>query len=126
MAKYTDIDLYLTKNEITNDVNYKLDLAAIAQSIKNIILTTKGERFFDFTFGGNAYDLPFNQLSPLRLALKQKELIAAIGLHEPRALIQTLNITDSNLGYWTIEVIYSPVYDQSITKSIILTVGNDK
>ena len=80
----------------------------------------------DFTFGGNAYDLPFNQLSPLRLALKQKELIASIGLHEPRALIQTLNITDSNLGYWTIEVIYSPVYDQSITKSIILTVGNDK
>ena len=126
MAKYTDIDLYLTKNEITNDINYKLDIAAIGQSIKNIILTTKGERFFDFTFGGNAYDLVFNQLSPLRTRLKEKELTAAIGLHEPRVLVQSLNITDSNLGYWNIEITYSPVYDQSITKSITLTVGNDK
>jgi phage baseplate assembly protein W len=126
MAKYTDIDLYLTKNEITNDINLKLDIAAISQSIKNIILTTKGEKLFDPNFGGGAYDMVYESLSSLRQRLKESEIRAILTLYEPRASIQDINITDSGLGYWEIKITYSPVYDQSITRDITLTVGNDK
>jgi len=125
MAKYTDIDLYLTKNEITNDINIKYDIAAISQSIKNIILTTKGEKPFAPTFGGNLYDMVYNDISPIELRLKEQELRATIQLNEPRAVIQTLNITDSGTGSWVIEIVYSPVYDQSVTRDLTITVGND-
>lgn len=126
MAKYTDIDLYFTKNELTNDANLKLDIAAISQAIKNIVLTTKGEKIFESGFGGNAYDLVFNDFNPLEINIKASEIAAAIQLYEPRAIVQSINITDSGLGYWNINISYSPVYDQSVTKNIVLTVGNDK
>jgi len=126
MAKYTDIDLYLSKNEITNDINLKIDIAAISQSIKNIVLTTKGEKLFDSNFGGGAYDMVYEPLSNLRLRLKESELKAILALYEPRASIQDINITDSGLGYWEIKITYAPVYDQSVTRDITLTVGNDK
>lgn len=126
MAKYTDIDLYLSKNEITNDINLKLDIAAISQSIKNIVLTTKGEKLFDSNFGGGVYDMVYESLSPLRLRLKESELKAVLTIYEPRASIEDINITDSGLGYWEIKITYAPVYDQSVTRDITLTVGNDK
>lgn len=126
MAKYTDIDLYLTKNELTGNADFKYDLAAISQSIKNIVLTTRNEKLFNSQFGGGVYDLLYNNYSPLELAQRSSELSSMIQLYEPRATISQLNITDSGLGYWTINIIYSPVYDQSITKNIVLTVGNNK
>lgn len=126
MAKYTDIDLYFTKNDITNDANVKYDLAAISQAIKNIVLTTKGEKLFDSQFGANAYNLLYDDFNDLEISLKQSEIAAAIQLYEPRAEVQSINITDSGLGYWNIAIAYIPVYDQSVTKNIVLTVGNDK
>lgn len=126
MAKYTDIDLYLNKNALTGNTDFKYDIAAISQSIKNIVLTTKGEKLFNPTFGGGVYDLLYNNYSELELLQKTSELISMIQLHESRAVIRNLNIVDSGLGYWSINITYSPVYDQSVTKDIVLTVGSDK
>lgn len=125
MARFKDIDLYLTKNEITNDVNYKFDISAISQSIKNIVLTTKGEKLFDLNFGGNLYDLLYESFSPLILRRIERELKANIEYEEPRALVNSINITDSGLGYWSINITYSPVFDQSITRDIQLTIGSE-
>jgi phage baseplate assembly protein W len=125
MAKYTDIDLYLTKNEITNDINLKLDVAAISQAIKNVALTTRGERLFNPSFGGGLYDMLYSDMSNLELKLKELDLKASIEIAEPRASVQSINITDSKLGYYEIKIIYSPIYDQSITRDLTITVGND-
>ena len=37
MSDYKDIDFLLTQNDLTNDMNVKLDANAVSQSIKNII-----------------------------------------------------------------------------------------
>lgn len=125
MPRYSDIDLYLTKNEITNDASLKYDIAAISQSIKNIALTTQGEKLFDSVFGGNLYDLLFQDKLQLDISLLRSQLKARIELKEPRALVQSINISDSNLGYWDIRITYSPVYDQTITRDINLTIGSN-
>jgi hypothetical protein len=39
MAEFSDIDFFLEKNEITNDIVFKTSRYAIAQSIENILLT---------------------------------------------------------------------------------------
>jgi phage baseplate assembly protein W len=126
MAKYTDIDLYLTKNELTNDITYKYDVAAIAQSIKNIVLTTKGEKLFDSYFGGNMYNLLYNDFSLLEIELLVNQIEAALNRYETRAVIRNINIVNSNSGYWTAEISFSPVFNQGITKQINVTVGSNK
>ena len=51
MAKYKDIDFKFSKNSFTGDLNVVQDSNSIKQSIKNIILTMKGERSFKYEFG---------------------------------------------------------------------------
>lgn len=126
MAKYTDIDLFLTKNELTNDINYKYDVTAITQSIKNIVLTTKGERLFNPSFGGNLFKLEFNDFYPIEIEMLRNELFAVLNALEPRAVVSDINISNSHSGYWDIQITYSPVYDPSLVKDISLTVGSDK
>lgn len=50
-VNYTDIPFFLTKNPYTNDFNLVTGSNAIKQSLKNILLTTPGERQFDQEFG---------------------------------------------------------------------------
>ena len=125
MPRYSDIDFLLVKNEFNNDINLKYDVAAISQSIKNILLTTQKEKLFNPLFGGNAYDLIFNTFGPVQLEVKKEIMKSQIELNEPRAQIQNINIIDSGLGYWQITVTYSPIYDPSVTRDLNLTVGSN-
>ncbi len=77
---YTDIDYNLTKNALSNDVSVKYDINAIAQSIKNIVLTSSNEKIFDSTFGGNVSLLTFESLLPFQLNIIKRTLTGAIQL----------------------------------------------
>jgi len=112
-TRFTDIDFLLTKNDLTNDVNIKYNGNAIAQSIKNIILTTQKEKLFSQFFGGNAYDLVFNSPSLLDLASKRSFFEAAIRNNEPRVNVQSIDIRDSGEGRWVIKVLYRTTYNET-------------
>jgi len=127
MAKYTDIDLNFTKNELTNDVNLKYDVNAINQSIKNILLTTQGERPFDYNFGGNAYNLVYNQPSLLQLELLKTSMAASLSLNEPRINLENIDIIKNDeMSFWEIKVSYSLVTDPEILKDLTIKIGSDK
>lgn len=127
MAKYTDIDFDFIKNDLTNDVNLKYDLAAISQSIKNILLTTKGEKPFDPNFGGNAYSLLYNNPTELDLAIFKQDIAASLSLNEPRANIENIDIIkDMEQMTWEIKVFYSLVSDPEQTRDITIKIGSDK
>jgi phage baseplate assembly protein W len=127
MAKYTDIDLNFTKNELTNDVSLKYDVNAVNQSIKNIILTTQGERPFDPNFGGNAYNLLFNQPSNLELELFRISLSASLSLNEPRINLENIDIIKNDEdSFWEIKVSYSLVTDPEVLKDLTVKIGSDK
>lgn len=125
MAKYSDIDLLFTKNEITNDVNLKYDNSAIVQSIKNIVSTTKGEKIFNSNFGGDLYNLQFNDLTPLQLEAVKGQMRANLGVYEPRATIQNIDIVNSLDGYWNVTITYSLVYNQSQLRDVQIKVGTN-
>lgn len=106
MSDYKDIDFLLTQNALTNDMNVKLDSNAVSQSIKNIILTGKGEKLFSPQFGGNAYDMLFDSISPLDIENKKILFKSNLAIYEKRATIININITDTGLGYLLIDVEY--------------------
>lgn len=125
MAKYSDIDLLFTKNEITNDVNLKYDNSAIVQSIKNIVSTTRGEKLFDSGFGGDLYNLQFNELSPIELELTKGQIRANLSVYEPRVTIQNIDIVNSLDGYWNVTITYSLVYNQTQLRDVQIKVGSN-
>ena len=61
---YKDIDMAFTKNALSGDINKKLDVNAVKQSIKNLLLTKPYERPFHPELGSTLYGMLFEQMRP--------------------------------------------------------------
>ena len=118
---YTDIDVNLSKNIQSNDINLKYDINAIAQSIKNIILTNKTEKIFNPKFGANTDHLiAFKTLLPFELSDVRLQILGELSLQEPRATITNIDIKDTGLGYWQISVTFTPIFDKNLIKTVVI------
>ena len=53
------------RNPITGDVSVKTDAQAVIRSIRNILLTSSGEKKFNPNFGGSIRSLLFDQVDPI-------------------------------------------------------------
>lgn len=100
---FRDISIRGGSHPLTGDILTVTDSVAVGQSIKNIILTTKTERFFDqidFGVGIESYlfELYDNDLQD-RI---EEAIISQISQYEPRAIILgvTLNPDYSHSGLW--------------------------
>jgi len=118
---YTDIDVNLTKNVQSNDISLKYDVNAIAQSIKNIILTNKTEKIFNSKFGANTDHLiAFKTLLPFQLSNVRLQILAELNSQELRATINDIDIKDTGLGYWQISVTFTPIFDKNLIKTVVI------
>lgn len=111
-SRFSDIDFFLTKNELTDDINVKYDSNAIAQSIRNILLTTKKEKLFSQLFGGSAYDLLFSSPSVLEILSFKQDFKVALSINEPRVRVDNIDIVVSQDDHCVITVTYFPTYGQ--------------
>lgn len=108
---YADLFTNFDKHPISDDVAVKTNEAAIKQSIRNLILTNKGERPYQPNIGGDVKRLLFENMTPQTVLLIKQVIEQAIELHEPRA----------NL----IDVVVSPREDQNaVSISITFNVIN--
>jgi len=118
---YTDIDVNLTKNVQSNDISLKYDVNAIAQSIKNIVLTNKNERIFNTKVGANTDRLiAFKTLLPFELTEVRLQILAELNLEEPRATITNIDIKDTGLGYWQVSVSFTPIFNKNLVKTVVI------
>lgn len=89
---YSDIPFFVSRNAFTGDLNKVTDINAIKQSLKNIVLTIKREKPFNFLFGGNPREFLFETLDPV-VSMNCKNLIgSAINTFEPRVSIKDIII----------------------------------
>lgn len=93
MPTYSDIDLFLLKNDLTEDINFKLNVHAVAQSIKNIILTRKGEQLFNSNFGSSLLEKLSTKRNPVELQVISDVVKSEIQIQETRATIDSVEIT---------------------------------
>jgi phage baseplate assembly protein W len=75
------------------------DEDAVKESIKNLILTDRGERLMQPTIGGNIRAMLFENITPSIITLIEEQVRTTINLYEPRAelidVIVTSNIDDN-------------------------------
>ena len=95
---YSNFDLELVKKDL---LSYKNE-DSIKRSIRNILLTDKGERFFNPTFGSDIRKMLFENFSPSTEQVVADLIKTAIGNHEPRANVIDVNVSgnpDQNSMY---------------------------
>ena len=83
------ISLSFVKNPATDDVTVLTNERAIARSVRNLITTSKGERFFQPELGSSVADLLFeNMLDVNTLDVLKDEVKVVIEAYEPRVEIE--------------------------------------
>jgi len=121
MAKYSDIDFFLTKNELTEDISFKKDVYAIGQSLSNIALTRKGERVFQPNLGSDLLEGLQTNKSDIELIVLKEIVKAQLETQEPRAIIDNIEFIRLQEGF-QVDLRFHMLNDQSASGSLSLTV----
>jgi phage baseplate assembly protein W len=87
ISLYADIHKDLTQNPTTGDLALRRDEEAVKESIKNLILTDKGERLMQPLIGGNIRAMLFENMTPAVLKMIEEQVYITIEEYEPRAEI---------------------------------------
>lgn len=98
-SKYKDFDLSFTKHPLTNDLAVKKGVAAVNQSVKNLIQTAFYERPFQPTLGSQARSLLFETADAITISNMRRVINEVINNHEPRVRVKNIvirDMTDSN------------------------------
>lgn len=90
---YSDVSSVLQAHPNTRDISTIENEDSVKSAIRNILLTRKGERFFNPFFGSDIYSLLFENFSP-SIETDLKAIINnALNNFEPRANVLKLHVS---------------------------------
>lgn len=92
---YSDFKKDLELSPLSSDITLHKDEDAVKESIKNLILTDRGERLMQPNLGGNIYAMIFENLTPAVLKLIEENVRTTINLYEPRAELQDVTASSN-------------------------------
>ena len=90
VSKFKDLSITFKNNPVTNDLVTVKDNSAVAQSIKGLLLTRRGERPFQPDLGSGLQNLLFEPMDYGSAALIKKEISDTLNRYEPRVSITRL------------------------------------
>ncbi len=90
---FRDISASFQANPLNNDLVVLKNANAIARSIRNIISTSPGEKFFDPDFGSNVTKLLFENLDDISAISIRDEIENSINNYEPRVSLISVDTT---------------------------------
>ena len=93
---FKDISMSFQSNPLNNDLIAIKNVNAIARSVRNIVLTTPGEKFFDPDFGSNVSNLLFENVDDITASQIQEEIEYSIVNYEPRVKILNITVNPNN------------------------------
>ena len=104
--KYKDISMSFENNPLNDDLVSLNDTSAIARSLRNIVFTSPGEKFFNPDFGSRISESLFENVDNVSALAIKDEIKSSIINFEPRVnLLDTIVIPnpDDNEMAVTIE-----------------------
>ncbi len=104
---FRDISASFQANPLNNDLVVLKNANAIARSIRNIISTSPGEKFFDPDFGSNVTRLLFENLDDISAISIRDEIENSINNYEPRVSLISVDTTpDYDNNSFNVKLIY--------------------
>lgn len=96
---FKDISMSLLLNPLTRDVVDIKNETAIARSVRNLILTNRGERLFGNEIGSKVSKSLFENIDTTSASIIKTEIINTIENYEPRVVLT--------------DVIIDPIFDDN-------------
>ena len=90
---FKDISLAFQRHPITNDVTVLTNQTAISRSIRNLVLTNVGEKFFNPNIGSRVNSSLFELLDMGAGTAIRSEIESTIKNYEPRVFLNTVQVT---------------------------------
>jgi len=89
---FKDISMSLEVNPINNDIIGIKNSTAIARSIRNLVLTVPGERFFNEDLGSRVSEILFDTLDDISASSIRDEIEETIIKYEPRVKLNNVKV----------------------------------
>ena len=96
---FKDISMSFQVNPLTDDLIAIKNQSAISRSIRNLVLTAPGERFFNNDVGSRVNELLFENMDDLTASSIQSEIENTIKNYEPRVNLLTTKVSANPDSY---------------------------
>jgi phage baseplate assembly protein W len=107
---YSDIDAWFTPSYGLRDVGVYENVDAVKNSIRNIVLTNRGERFFNKEFGCDVRKMLFENPDDSTASVIKSYIETAIENFEPRAKILEIIVSPNvDLNAYTITLVFTTI-----------------
>ena len=87
---FKDISMTFQSNPLNSDLIAIKNENAIARSLRNIVFTTPGEKFFNESFGSKITESVFENIDEINAAVIADEIREAIDIYEPRVELDSV------------------------------------
>jgi len=107
---FKDISASFQVNPLTYDLIAIKNETAIARSVRNLVLTNQGERFFNPILGSKVSRLLFENVDEITASAIQEEITTTINNFEPRVNLLSVDVSpDYDNGEFNVTVRYEIV-----------------
>ena len=100
---FKDISMSFQVNPLTDDLIVIKNATAIARSLRNLVLTTPGERFFNENLGSQVGNLLFENVDDVTAMSVRTEIINVIENYEPRVDLIKVSV-NANIDTYNMDV----------------------
>ena len=103
---FKDVSMSFKFNPLSGDLIALKNENAIARAVRNIVLTTPGEKFFDPDFGSSVGEILFENVDDITAVSIEDEIKSSLKNYEPRVELIDVNV-DPNFDENQFDVIIS-------------------
>jgi len=104
---FKDISASFQSNPLTNDLIALKNASAVARSVRNIVLTYPGEKFFDPNFGSRIGQSLFENIDNITAVTIKDEIENSIRNYEPRVILDKVLVDpDFDNNSFNVTVVY--------------------
>ena len=93
---FKDLSMTFQSNPLNDDLIGLKNENAIARSVRNIVMTVPGEKFFEPDFGSRVSALLFENVDDITASQIQEEIEYSIVNYEPRVKILSITVNPDN------------------------------
>lgn len=104
---FKDISMSFQSNPLTNDLIALKNESSIARSVRNIVFTLPGEKFFNQNFGSRVSRSLFENVDQISASIIDDEIRNSIANYEPRVTLIDVQVNpDFDNSSFDVTIIY--------------------
>ncbi len=104
---FKDVSMTFQKHPLTSDILALKNESAIARSVRNIVFTVPGEKFFDEDFGSRISQSLFENINDISANIIRNEIKSSLRLYEPRVNVREVEVNPNfDQNEFNVTIIY--------------------